>query len=511
MIVPVAVTGAVLLPFLLYVVFSGKDEVENKDFIPSSIAPKVLPAAIMELKPGNPNITHGRSGGDEEKDKKANNEKGKLRMAEEIMNPYLDWTSAAFGAALMSTTLITILVVNAVSQSTGEHPVYWITLPAAFLMFCWDVFYGLSQLDKWQQGFQKYQEDRDRIEAEELERVAHERRQSSKAAEFESRTSAQNHGEKSTVHRSYSTSEEDETMAETDCPILNYTPRPSASNPTHEVSNIDQDAVLPIDRPPVSSLLMVEIKQPDVSISTSTAHRITVKDSRCTADNSPEALEISRIRTSMTLDEKEERSSADISEGFDSRRSPRPTTLESLLKEAFEWLQKKFPTVVVVFAHLPFPLVPFALSMFVLVQGLVTKGWVPVFAHGWDHWVNKTGTVGAIGGMGFVSVVLCNVSPPLEHIFQYYPREAQSLTCKIRSSSQVPTLAAQYFFLVWYKRGKKSTTKMVSRSQIGPFGLPCTVWPLGSTTVLSARSSVLHLPACCGGTYWNANTFWSSP
>lgn len=70
--------------------------------------------------------------------------------------------------------------------------------------------------------------------------------------------------------------------------------------------------------------------------------------------------------------------------------------------------------------------------MFVLVQALATKGWVPVFAHGktsiartvnmsktvadpstcpflgWDHWVNKTGTIGAIGGMGFLSVIMCN-------------------------------------------------------------------------------------------------------
>ena len=48
--------------------------------------------------------------------------------------------------------------------------------------------------------------------------------------------------------------------------------------------------------------------------------------------------------------------------------------------------------------------------MFVLVQALVTKGWVPVFAYGWDHWVTRTGTVGAIGGMGFLAVILCNVS-----------------------------------------------------------------------------------------------------
>lgn len=27
-----------------------------------------------------------------------------------------------------------------------------------------------------------------------------------------------------------------------------------------------------------------------------------------------------------------------------------------------------------------------------------------------DHWVNKTGTVGAVGGMGFLAVIMCNVS-----------------------------------------------------------------------------------------------------
>jgi hypothetical protein len=452
MIVPVAVTGAVLLPFLLYVVFSGKDEVENKDFIPSSIAPKVLPAAIMELKPGNPNITHARNGGEEERDMKANNEKGKLRMAEEIMNPYLDWTSAAVGAALMSTTLITILVLNAVSQSTGEHPVYWITVPAAFLMLCWDVFYGLSQLDKWQQGFQKYQEQRDRIEEEELERVAHEKRRPSQATEFESRISAPNHRESNTEHRSYPTSEEDEITAMTDFPTPTYTRRLSASDSAHGASNINEDAVLFVDGPRVSPPLTAiaphgEIKRPDVSISTATTDMIDEKYSGSSAVNGLPALEKSRIRTSVTLD-KEGRSSADMSDDFDSRRSSGPTTLESLLEEAFEWLQKKFPTVIVVVAHLPFPLVPFALSMFVLVQGLVTNGWVPVFAYGWDHWVNKTGTVGAIGGMGFLSVVLCNVSPSLKRISQCYSRETQSLTFKIRSSSQAPTLAALFSFLV---------------------------------------------------------------
>jgi hypothetical protein len=65
-------------------------------------------------------------------------------------------------------------------------------------------------------------------------------------------------------------------------------------------------------------------------------------------------------------------------------------------------LRETFPTATAVIARMPFALVPFTFSMCVLVQALTTKGWVPLFAYGWDHWVNKT---------GFLSVLLCNVSP----------------------------------------------------------------------------------------------------
>lgn len=95
-----------------------------------------------------------------------------------------------------------------------------------------------------------------------------------------------------------------------------------------------------------------------------------------------------------------------------------PTTLKSLLNDRYTWAQETFPTTMTVFHHLPLPLLPFAFCMFVLVQALVTKGWVPVFAHGWDHWVEKTGTVGAVGGMGFVAVILCNVSLLCPRIIQ---------------------------------------------------------------------------------------------
>ncbi|OSC98422.1 hypothetical protein PYCCODRAFT_999447 [Trametes coccinea BRFM310] len=67
-----------------------------------------------------------------------------------------------------------------------------------------------------------------------------------------------------------------------------------------------------------------------------------------------------------------------------------------------------FPTVTYVAARLPVALLPFAFLMFILVQGLAAQGWVQVFARWWEAWVRRTGTLGAIGGMGFLSCMLCN-------------------------------------------------------------------------------------------------------
>ncbi|KAL1839150.1 hypothetical protein VTK73DRAFT_4113 [Phialemonium thermophilum] len=112
------------------------------------------------------------------------------------------------------------------------------------------------------------------------------------------------------------------------------------------------------------------------------------------------------------LEESKQEDSADlerrISQEVALRQTRGQTTLVSLTADGYRWLQETFPTVTAVVGHLPFALVPFAFAMFVLVQALVTKGWVPVFAYGWDHWVRKTGTFGCIGGMGFLSVILCN-------------------------------------------------------------------------------------------------------
>lgn len=94
----------------------------------------------------------------------------------------------------------------------------------------------------------------------------------------------------------------------------------------------------------------------------------------------------------------------------------RSCDLVSYTKRYLHLLSSRFPTTTTVFKRLPISLLPFAFLMFILVQGLSAQGWVEVFAGWWTVWVNETGTIGAIGGMGFISCMLCNVRIRLAYV-----------------------------------------------------------------------------------------------
>ncbi|KAF8271028.1 hypothetical protein EI94DRAFT_1770556 [Lactarius quietus] len=83
--------------------------------------------------------------------------------------------------------------------------------------------------------------------------------------------------------------------------------------------------------------------------------------------------------------------------------------LSSLLLAYAQRVIGKFPVVYGVCKRLPIALVPFAFLMFILVQGLASRGWVHTFADWWGAWVNMTGVVGAAAGMTIGSGLLCNV------------------------------------------------------------------------------------------------------
>jgi hypothetical protein len=261
-----------------------------------------------------------------------------LLSLEEILNPFLDKRGAGFGGLVMAATLVTVLVLNAVSTAGEERPVYWVTLPASAVMFAWDVGSGWLDREKTREiarkGRKEVQEARDRREAE-------------------SRT--QHVPVESPAHDAQAP----DMTSSSDIKLQNLDPAHKPSPPMLVVSGPQDGRTHPREEDPG------------------------------THGEPASANAVPEDAPSPT-------------------HSKQHATLVSLSTDAYRWCQETFPTATAVLTHLPFALVPFAFAMFVLVQALVTKGWVPVFAWGWEHWVRKTGVVGAVGGMGFLSVILCN-------------------------------------------------------------------------------------------------------
>lgn len=77
---------------------------------------------------------------------------------------------------------------------------------------------------------------------------------------------------------------------------------------------------------------------------------------------------------------------------------------------AFRVLSHRLPTVSYVVGRLPLPLLPFAFSMFILVEALQHVGWIRIWGGWWKAWVNVGGIAGAVWLMAVLSVIGCNVS-----------------------------------------------------------------------------------------------------
>lgn len=420
MVVPVVVTAVVLFPFLLYIIFN------NAGLIPVSIKMRELPAEAA-LKPAvNPNIPNARGITDEEEDAHTNDDKGQLLSLVEIMNPFLDKGGAAFGAIIMSVTLITVLAINAASVKTkdDEHfQVFWVTLPAAFVMLCWDLAFGWIHREETREISRR---GRDEVERARIERAGRREGNSSRDGR---QVSAEGGTEMLLIARSVSREAWPEmevqgihTAAKEDVKSSNYDTPPVS--PGRGLT--PRLTLTPAGLTSEASIKPMSESSPRLEPSISTAVGNASDNSRPSSsgpavlekgDYLPHAEEsispaqgvfISGINESTN---KKQTGEPEKGAGSSAKKND-PPTLMSLCKDWYRWLQETFPTVMAVISHLPFALVPFAFSMFVLVQALVTKGWVSVFAYGWDHWVSKTGTVGAIGGMGFLSVIFCNVSLP---------------------------------------------------------------------------------------------------
>ena len=421
MVVPVIVTAIVLFPFLLYVIFP------NKALIPRAIVMHELSDEEKSREPENPNIPGARTNIEWQEKRLATDEQVKLLYLQGIMNPYLNKRGVAFPVIIMAATLTTILVLNAASSQ--DHPVYWVTLPAAFVMLCFDLALGWHQRFETRDIARKGRQEYERVQAEKT--FNEKEKRDEEAMEQQQRDTAD--GDKKSISSSTRAvgRDEDAITIAVDSPSPGTSPTtphfPQAVDVMARPRARDEDGITVVD-------------SPSMGTTPTTAHFPRPLDAMAyEAENSNSRLS----ETATTLNEKQDLSLTDSNQlrnrlpgttggemegkketspeeelGSNTRfsheavhwRRPGPATLQTLVHDAHNWTQETFPTAAAVLANLPFALVPFALSMFVLVQALVTKGWVPVFAHGWDHWVDKTGTVGSIGGMGFLSVVLCNVS-----------------------------------------------------------------------------------------------------
>ena len=305
---------------------------------------------------------------------------------EEVLDPYLEKSGAIFGGIVFALTLVAILVTNAFHVG---HGVFVITVPAAFLMFCRDLIYDwwmYKHRDKASQATSGRDSD---IEPGRVQndRVAAQLPQESLPSENGVQEKKQG----------------DETQIQ----AISYPPLPIIQPPQSDVKpngvqekkqgDETQVQAVSYPPPPIIRLPQSDVKPNDPS------PELASDEPEITA--SPQSVN----RGSKTLEDTPISESPTKDEGpvyADTRR-----TLYGLCKHLVDlWKRLPFPTVKAIISHLPFALVPFAFCMFIIVEGLVTKGWVELLAKGWGIWANKSSDAIAIAGMGFLSVCFCNVS-----------------------------------------------------------------------------------------------------
>jgi hypothetical protein len=269
---------------------------------------------------------------------------------EEILHPYLEKRAGIFCVVLFVITLAVLLATNAAG---AKVEVYAITVPAAFVMFCRDL------VDDW--VTLRKEPSRDSIK------------------DVEAAVSSGQTGEKNVPDRGLS------------LPIS----EPPEKSRAGTIESAEMAAVMESGVP---EQLPPHTEEPETYAPPGVSEKSPNNSLRGTHDTTETA------GTTAAL----------VANSSASARRKNPKSLESIIEGLVRVLQRNFPRACTVISQLPFGLLPFTFGMFILVQGLVTKGWVQIFANGWQGWISQTGTLGAIGGMGLVSVLLCNVCDILD-------------------------------------------------------------------------------------------------
>lgn len=426
MIVPVVITGLVLFPVLLWIIFP------SEDLVPHSIDIHVLPERKFSsdstesekigcdpAAPHNAGV-HTGANGDIEAGKEAEDEIDPSIDLRAILHPVLDRPAAIFCLVLFIITLAVLLATNAAGLGVQ---VYAITVPAAFVMLCRDA------IDDW------FFRPKKNVQVDTEGKIINQG--------VEDLVGEEEKG------RRLSTDYENEKGSSTAGGTLRHNTNASTST---AVSSPTLHGDMSEGDPALSSSLVLEHcdepgymgphsregeREPTMSssegnIANMNIPAITIQNASSIAlshKNDTHSFHSSIPRPSASLSPSPSRT---LSSGTpsDSKTPPSPSPSSSSLPprphslvSAFSTLSHRascaFPRSYSVLSQLPYPLLPFTFGMFILVQGLVTKGWVQIFANGWEGWVNVGGTTGAVFGMGLVSVLLCNVSPFLTSRFGF--------------------------------------------------------------------------------------------
>lgn len=365
-VVPVIITAVLLFPFLLYVVF------RSESLVPSHIEMHELSEEARARKPINPNIptaaeaAKAKASGhvsDSDSSGVSGADLGKSISLEEIMNPYVDKWSACFIATIMAVTILTVLAINAGFATSGKTvpPAFYCTIPGAFVAFCWDLGAGWLR----------------RHESREIARRGASHVAMMQQADEDSSSDDVGPGG----------------VLGAPLPRRGSLP-PAAGADGRRRSGAGAGGEL-------SDEEKAELERQAAAMSPRTRAR-AASTAKNISDEEKQELDRAAARTNSSNNTTlTTRPSPTSGGGVALPAEPQRTTVSTLCARAWHWGRETFPNATHVLSLLPWALIPFAFSMFVLVQALVTKGWIPVFAYGWDHWVEKTGTVGAIGGSKF--------------------------------------------------------------------------------------------------------------
>ncbi len=384
MVVPVVVTAVLLFPFLLFFVFN------DESLVPKRITFHELPEEDRVKKPVDLKIPFASGmDGEEDEDSPGKN----MQLLRSVFNPFLDRASAVFGGVIMASTVILLLVLNAVFLEKGGNNDYWTALPAAFVLFCWDLAWG------WR--FRHERREISRRGRQEVERQRAERAEQIYAFEESEKQEKQEKQE-----------EEEEEEEHQDLMLATNTQNDACSPDTTISPTVQEQAETSGDSDKDNTTAANNIQptttnddnplpnpnhQPDPAIIYPIPSNTTEPGTGILPNQPQRALTLTN------------RSSISLPPSSSKPLPNHPKTFLSLLHTIHNWTQETFPTTTSALSHLPYALVPFSFSMFILVEGLVHSGWIPVFAYGWDRWVARTGTVGSVFGMGVLGVVLSNV------------------------------------------------------------------------------------------------------